>query len=394
MKPLAVINALLFYIFMITASAAPANVTILWNDLERLTYTGGGVGVRMFGDPQNAVQGCGQGSQATSTGSSSVSFNFTGTALQYTFLTDNSGSDAVITLNGTQVDTVCTFQKRAVANSTCNTVTGSIAVGDGMHLVKIVNSPSSTNLNSMYFQSIAYTPSKDIISVLSSGPVSQLGPASSSGPVPSSSPVPSPGLTPSSGSNHPATIGGAIGGGVGLLLIIAAIVYTQTRRRHHVVDLLEGETSSTNNGSREGPSPNQQGRSRRENSASIVPFILPSISNLHSDALLTSHSGSSSPLISRHDNRVQGKAEPPIQMEPTFRLINTSATTGSINANFICEFIQHNARSSDIAIMIRTMATREGTTKQSSSQIGAGRSSLSDTTPPPAYTIRTDWTLV
>lgn len=155
---------------------AIANITVLWND-ARLVYDGLDEGVRLFGDPNNAGKGCVSGFQATSTAGSSVSLNFTGeqnvlsahratqldrssttpgTALQYSFLADNSGADAAILLNGTQVDLVPTFQTDAVAYSTCSVITKSIAVDSGTHQVTIVNSPLNTNLTAMYFQSVAW----------------------------------------------------------------------------------------------------------------------------------------------------------------------------------------------------------------------------------------------
>ncbi|KAG9023245.1 hypothetical protein FRB95_013345 [Tulasnella sp. JGI-2019a] len=168
--------------FMTSVLAAPANITIFWNDLDRLTYAGPDTDGRTFGDSQNAGKGCGPGYQATSTRGSSVSFNFTGTALQYTFLADHSGSNAAIMLDGKLADTVPTFQKDATAYSTCSTVTKSIAVGNGMHLVEIVNTPLSAILTVMYFQNIAYTPEDTVSTVVITST-----PSSTSTEAPSSS---------------------------------------------------------------------------------------------------------------------------------------------------------------------------------------------------------------
>ncbi|KAG9023247.1 hypothetical protein FRB95_013347 [Tulasnella sp. JGI-2019a] len=328
-------------VFGTAALTALADITILWNDLNRLTYTGADLDTRMFGDPQNAGKGCGQGYQATSTSGSSVSFNFTGTALRYTFLADGSGSNAIVNVDSTQY-VVPTYQANTSAYLNCSIVTNSIPVRDGLHLVKIVNSPPSTNLTVMYFQSVAYTPSVRL-----------------------------------SGSSRSAIIGGIIGGVIGLVLIIAAAIYDQRRRRDHVVDLLDAETSSTNN-----DSPSHQEEFHHENSTSATPFIIPSSSDSPSDALLADHPGASSSLTAVHDHRTNEKGGQTIRTEPILRPTNTSATTGGMDPAFIRELMQHNVPGPEIATLIRTMAAREG---QSSSQIDVRGRNPPDTTAPPAY---------
>ncbi|KAG9023248.1 hypothetical protein FRB95_013348 [Tulasnella sp. JGI-2019a] len=350
--------ALVFFALISNVSAAPTNITIFWNDLTRLTYSGLDIDARVFGDPQNAGKGCGFGYQATSTDGSNVSFNFTGTALQYTFLGDHSGSDAVITLNGTQVDTVPTFQQDMVAYANCSTITKSISVANGMHLVKISNSPVNANLTVMYFQSVTYTPSDY-------------------------------GAAPAS--NHSAVIGGVVASVIVLLLVIAAFIYTRRRKRQHVVDLLDLDSAPIEHELGGDNSPNHQEQFHDENSTSAIPFTIP---NTPSRPLLTNHSSSNAPSLyspspftnrpgsstlpsSRHDNRTREKVEPPIQMGPI--PCPSPETASGIDPTFIRELMQHNVPGPEIATLIRTMAAREG----QSTDVGGLNSP--DTTAPPAY---------
>ncbi|KAG9006905.1 hypothetical protein FRB94_000316 [Tulasnella sp. JGI-2019a] len=425
--------------FMTSVLAAPANITIFWNDLDRLTYAGPDTDGRTFGDSQNAGKGCGPGYQATSTRGSSVSFNFTGTALQYTFLADHSGSNAAIMLDGKLADTVPTFQKDATAYSTCSTVTKSIAVGNGMHLVEIVNTPLSAILTVMYFQNIAYTPEdtvstvvitstpsststeapssstsadtpEDTVStvVITSTPSSTSTeapssstsadtpedtvstvvitstPSSTSTEAPSSSTSADTPVAESTSSHSGAVIAAVIAGVIVLLLLITAILGVARRRRQNqFLHLLDGEDGATDKESKYDNSPSHYRQFHQGDSASTIPSITQSNPMSPPQALLTNGLASRS-LSARYDDRPRAEAERAMGMGPIRRATNTSAATGAIDPTFIREMMQHNVPGPEIAALIRTMAARETTTGEPS-QTDVGVSIPPDGTAPPAY---------
>ncbi|KAG8883045.1 hypothetical protein FRB97_007310 [Tulasnella sp. 331] len=371
------INLLILWTLIPGVYCTVTNVTVLWND-ARLIYDGLDQGVRVFGDPDNAGKGCVSGYQATSTAGSSVSLNFTGTALQYNFLADGSGSEAAIFLNGTQVDLVPTFQTGAVAYSTCSVVTKSITVDTGTHNVKIVNSPVNASLTVIYFQSMTYTPPDD-------------GDAASANPK----------------TSHSAVIGGVIAGVVGILIIIATIIYILRRqKKHHIVDLGGAESEGAANHDPE------NGVSGYDNHlTSATPFLLganlvsappslevispasPFFAPVNRLPLVTSPPSSSSQT---RDEKAPAQS---VNKDTTSagKGVGASASSSSsapapngLTPGFIHDLMQHNIPGPEIAALIRSVTAREEqeAAQASPSHAGTAQSeliNLNSTIAPPAY---------
>ncbi|KAG8888756.1 hypothetical protein FRB98_006884 [Tulasnella sp. 332] len=407
---------LFFFWLLISVTAGPANITVQADNIN-LTYAGTGVATSgdVYGGVKFLGQACGLEYSVTDTSGNTVSMEFSGTAIQYTFLTDHQGSIGSVMLDGTQVDLVNTNQFGAIAFQNCNLVTGSVAVPAGSHTVTVSNQPPSTSQASLYFQSFAYTPldvptlSSAILTSANSIPASATTPSLtinaasstiqvvqtviSTSSIPNAAPI-SNQTTPaivgssstaidvppssssqgqttsiaadsSSTSNHTTAIAGAIAGVIGVSLIIVAVIYVTRRRRPtHVVDL--GET-----GTERDISPLQTARMYHPQPypEPALPFAAPASSSWSTPPTMTSSSQTTS------------YPNPMRQQEPG-TLERGSAGSGGVDhqAEFIRELIQHEVPGPEIAILIREMAARN-----------AARSSTSgyDLPGPPAYDFTT-----
>ncbi|KAG9006901.1 hypothetical protein FRB94_000312 [Tulasnella sp. JGI-2019a] len=168
---------------------------------------------------------------------------------------DHSGSDAMIIMDGAAADSVPTCDPAAVAYSTCNKVTKSIAIPNGTHQLRIVNAPVNTSLPVIYFQSIGNSNSNPPGPSLAGSATSTRDP------------------TTAATMDHSAVVAVTISGIAIIALIIAAIFYIRRRaRKNQGVDLLDTESEAAGSEWKTGAS-GRRSNFTNEGSISIFPFV-------------------------------------------------------------------------------------------------------------------------
>ncbi|KAG8883047.1 hypothetical protein FRB97_007312 [Tulasnella sp. 331] len=326
--------------------STPANVTVQAND-PNLIYAGTGTysPTNMYGGPKNIFTLCQEYvTAATDTAGNSVSLNFTGTAVSYTFLLDHDGSTAQILIDGQQVDAVNTNNATTEADTNCFMITKSVAVTSGTHTITAVNQVT-TGQFVMYFLNFAYTP------VDPSTTSASQSSSTSAAPTPNQS-APTPANT-STSTNHTPIIAGAVGGVIGLLFFLAAIFYVRKRRQNHVVDLIDNEEGDR--GDREGSALTGAYRDRSpgpehdDNATTVSPFM--TANNIAPASTLTAQSFTSKPATTSSKAVYKREAEA--------AALESSAAHQGVDPAFIREMMQHNVPGPEIATMIRAMAARQ-----------------------------------
>ncbi|KAG8850253.1 hypothetical protein FRB96_000485 [Tulasnella sp. 330] len=220
------VGLLCLWLITLVASQTPAVITIMAND-TRLVYENSTSGNYAW---SKVLQGCGSVFSESNTPGNSVSFNFTGINIQYSFIADDEGSVALVEVDDLPVDEVDTCSVYDDATVNCTIITRSVNVQGGPHTVTIRNLPPNASFSELYFQGLGYTPMPTSTSMSEPAYTSSSTNAQTWGSGGGSS-------TGGSSPNHDAAIGGAVGG-VGLLILAAILWYALRRRRGHVIDLL------------------------------------------------------------------------------------------------------------------------------------------------------------
>ncbi|KAG8986388.1 hypothetical protein FRB93_005303 [Tulasnella sp. JGI-2019a] len=225
--PLASGAALLLFSLpaLISLPCIPATISVPASD-SRLVYAGWGYGEGggIFSNPWGVGIACTYPYAVTTFKDSSVSLNFTGTDVQYSFFAHQLGSFVQIILDGKQVDLINTREVGTVPDVICDLVTGFIAVPNGIHEVTAINEGFQNYPSAMRFQGFAYTPSSASANsyTIQSAPTATW-PSSTMGTL---------GNNSSPSSSHTAAIAGSVAGVVGLMLLTIVAVFYRRRQRY------------------------------------------------------------------------------------------------------------------------------------------------------------------